>query len=151
MSKNALPTFYSKNLWFHVIFNFLIHFQFILIWCKKVVQFYYFAYICPLFQISVIEESIFFPLYILVSLFLNFQLFPTDLCVMCVCVCVCLCVLVQYCFVTISLQQFEIKEHDLRLCFYSQDCFMISLNFRIIYSRSFKNVSGILIGTALSL
>jgi len=28
---------------------------------------------------------------------------------------------------------------------------MIPLNFRIIYSRSFKNVSGILIGTALSL
>jgi len=55
-----------------LIFKSLIHFEFIFyIWCEKVVQFGYFACCCPVVLTPFAQESVFPPLYILASVFID--------------------------------------------------------------------------------
>ena len=68
-----------------------------------------------------------------------------------VCVCICLCVLVQYCFdYHIFVAGWNQGTWPPSLFLFSR-LFYDYIKFRIIYSRSFKNVAGILIGTGLRL
>ena len=68
MSKRLLPMFSYRNFMVSSLtFRFLICFEFICVWCKRVVHFHPFACSCPLFPTPFVEEVVFFPLYILAS------------------------------------------------------------------------------------
>ena len=73
MSKNLQPRFTSRSFMVSgLIFKSLIHFGFIFyIWYEKVVQFDYFACCCPVVLTPFAQETVFSPLYILASVFID--------------------------------------------------------------------------------
>ena len=70
MSKSVLPMFFTRRFMISTLeFRSLIHFEFILyIWCENfLISFFTCTY--PIFPVLVIEQTVFFLLYILVGLF----------------------------------------------------------------------------------
>ena len=64
--KSILPIFTSRSFMVSCLtFKYLIHFELIFLWCKKVVQLHSFACSSPVFPTPFIEETVLSPLYIL--------------------------------------------------------------------------------------